>query len=147
MRFPARPPTLRLEVIMSRRTRAWQLLMGASLLLGCNGSGCNPPASTDPIVDKKCGAHTMCPFGYECRYEDGVDPKDPNSLGLCKYVECQLTEPCKESQPSEKDCALPTETLMCDKFDRDHYCSCVRPSSQDVPGTPTTGVPTPGDKP
>ncbi len=129
---------------MSRRTRAWQLLVGASLLLGCN----KPPAAADPIVGKKCGADTMCPFGYECQYDAGIDPKNPNSIGQCKYLECKLTEPCKKPQPLVKNCGLPTETLMCDKFDNDRYCDCVRPTSDEVPSTPTTGgPPTTGAKP
>jgi hypothetical protein len=139
---------------MSRRTRAWQLLIGASLLLGCNGSGCNNGSETTSgkLVGVECGAHTKCPFGYECDY-GAKDPNHPKSVGLCQYVECKLTDLCEKPH---KECPLPQETAICDKFDNDKYCDCVRPSSQDVPGTPTTGgppapttgaTPTSGDKP
>ena len=139
---------------MSRRTRAWQLLFSASLLLGCNGSGCNNPntGTTVDAVDAKCGLHTQCPFGYECNY-GASDPKLPQSVGQCEYKHCGLTDPCKKPQ---KNCALKEETAMCDRRNNDDYCDCVRPNSQDVPNTPTTGGPSPpptggtpttGDKP
>ena len=32
---------------------------------------------------------------------------------------------------------------MCDRKDNDKYCECLRPNSEDVPVTPTTG----GDPP
>lgn len=137
---------------MSRRTRAWQLLFSASLLLGCNGSGCEPYPVPGKLVDVECGAHTKCPFGYECDY-GAKDPNHPNSVGICQYVECKLTDVCEKPHI---ECPLPQEIAMCDKFADDKYCDCVRPNSQDVPGTPTTGgpaapttgvTPTGGDKP
>ena len=130
---------------MSRRTRAWQLLFSASLLLGCNGSGCNPEPETGKIVDVECGAYTTCPSGYECIYGAGINPDNPKSIGKCEYKECGLMDLCKKPQ---KRCPLKEETAMCDRFDNDKYCDCVRPSSQEVPSTPTTGgTPTTGDKP
>ncbi len=126
---------------MSRQTRAWQLLLGASLLLGCNSTATN---TTDIVEGTKCGAHTKCPFGYECNY-GGSDPNNPQSIGECKYKECGLKDVCKKPQ---KLCALDQETAMCDRFDNDKYCECERPNSEEVPSTPTTGVPpTTGDKP
>lgn len=137
---------------MSRRTRAWQLLLSASLLLGCHGSGCNPPTKsqlTDAILDEECNHKTKCPGGYECDF-GSADPSNPNSLGTCTYVECGLTDICK--QPQTK-CGLPQETALCDKRNNDKYCECQIATSQEVPstptggGTPTTGgPPTTGDK-
>jgi hypothetical protein len=126
---------------MSQRTRAWQFLLGASLLLG---SGCKTTAG-DEIKDKVCGVNTPCPLGYKCAYEDGINPSNPQSLGKCAYVECELMDPCKKPH---KQCALPDETAMCDRETNDKYCECVRPSSQELPNTPTTGAPpTTGVKP
>ena len=127
---------------MHRRTRAWQLLFSASLLLGCK----NPEPADGKLVNVECGAYTKCPSGYECNY-GGKDSKNPKVTGLCEYVTCGLTDLCKKPHP---ECSLKEETAKCDKFDNDHYCECIRPSSQDVPtgGTgPGDPTPTTGDKP
>ena len=132
---------------MSQRTRAWHFLLSASLLLGCNGSGCNPPKKsqlTDAILDEECSKMTKCPAGYECDF-GAANSSDPNSLGTCTYKECGLTDLCKTPHT---ECALSDETAMCDRRKNDKYCECQRPSSQEVPSTPTTGgPPTTGDKP
>ena len=129
---------------MSRQTRAWLVLVSTSLLLGCNGSGCKPEPEAGKLVDVQCGAYKKCPSGYECNY-GGSDPKNPKNFGLCEYVECGLTDLCEKPQTR---CALKVETPLCDKFDNDKYCECVRPNSEEVPSTPTTGgTPTTGDKP
>lgn len=114
------------------RRRTWQLLATVALALGCN----NPTPSADPIEDAVCSNKTKCPAGYKC----DNNTADPHSTGKCVYQECGLTDLCKKPQ---KQCPLKEETAMCDKKDNDKYCECVRPNSEDVPTTPTTG----GDPP
>lgn len=119
---------------MSRRTRAWQLLVGVTLLLGCT-----KPNERDPEPEDKCSTKTACPAGHKCDF-GSQNPSDPTAIGRCKYQVCGLTELCEKPQA----CLAGQETAMCDKENNDKFCGCVRPNSQDVPGTPT---PTTGDKP
>ena len=116
---------------MSRRTRAWQLLVSATLLLACNQD------ETDKVEGTPCTKDTKCPAGYDCTN----DPGNPKSVGECKYRECGLTDLCKKPQTQ---CLLKTETAMCDKKNNDKYCECIRPNAEDVPATPTTGAPSTG---
>lgn len=120
---------------MSQRTRAWQLLVTAILLLACKKDDKINPG--DPYEGATCSNQTKCPFGYKCTN----NAADPLSTGKCEYQVCGRTEPCKEPQTQ---CPLKVETAMCDKFNNDKYCECVRPNSEDVPSTPTTGGPTTG---
>jgi len=120
---------------MSRRTRAWQLLTTVALALGCS-----PTPSADPIEDAVCSNKTKCPAGYECPN----NPGDPLSTGKCEYQKCGLTDLCKKPH---QECPLKEETAMCDRKDNDKYCECVRPSSEEVPTTPTTGGPPTTGKP
>lgn len=116
---------------MQRRT--WQLLVTVALAFGC---GSNPEPPEDPVKGATCSNKTKCPHGYKCTN----DPGDPHSTGKCEYQVCGLTDLCKKPH---KECPLPVETAMCDKFDNDKYCECVRPNSEEVPTTPTTGDPPP----
>ena len=117
---------------MSRRTRAWQLLVCVPLLWACH----KEDKTNETAEDEACSQYTKCPAGYKCTN----DPGDPQSAGVCKYQACGLTDLCKKPQ---KDCPLKSETAMCDRFDNDKYCECMRPNSAEVPTTPTTGDPPP----
>lgn len=121
---------------MSRRTRAWQLLVTATLLLACN----KEDKTNDTYEGVTCSNMTKCPSGYKCTN----NPADPHSTGECKYQECGLTDLCKKPQ---KLCPLKQDTAMCDRFDNDRYCDCVRANSEEVPPTPTTGGPPTTGKP
>lgn len=126
---------------MSRRARAWQFFVSASLSFACNDTKTN---TSDIIEGTECSKNTKCPSGYKCDFGSAA-PSDPASLGQCKYEACGLTDPCKKPQ---KACGLPEETAMCDRFNNDAYCECTRPNAQEVPSTPTTGgIPTTGGKP
>lgn len=115
---------------MSRRTRAWQLLMSTTLLLGCV-----KPNERDPPPKANCSTKTACPAGHKCDFK-GANPSDPHALGVCEYETCGLTELCKKPQ----SCLPDKETAMCDKENNDQFCGCVGPNSQDVPSTPTTSA-------
>ena len=97
------------------------------MLLACN----KEDKTNETAEDVACSKYTTCPAGYKCTN----DPGDPQSAGVCKYQACGLTDLCKKPQ---KQCPLKEETAMCDRFDNDKYCECVRPSSEEVPATPTT---------
>ena len=121
---------------MSRRTRAWQILVSVSLLLGCN----KEDKTNETYDDVVCSKYTTCPAGYKCTN----DPGNPQSTGVCLYQECGLTDHCKKPQ---KQCPLDVETAMCDSRNNDKYCECIRPNSEEVPATPTTGGPPTTGKP
>ena len=118
---------------MSHRTRAWQLIVGATLLLGCKQGETN---AEDEVKGAKCGAQTKCPSGYTCDYGTS-NPNNPQSIGKCAYVECGLTDLCKKQEGN--GCLLDKATASCDRFNPDKFCGCVEPLSQEVPTTPTTG--------
>ena len=113
---------------MSRRTRAWQLVVGVTLIMGCS-----KPNERDPPPEKTCSTQTACPAGYKCEYDDA---SGHYAVGHCEYEVCGQTEPCKEP----KTCLPGKETAMCDKMNNDKFCECVGPNSQDVPSTPTTSA-------
>jgi hypothetical protein len=62
---------------MSRRTRAWQLVVSATLLLACHKEDKTGETYDDAI----CSKSTACPAGYKCTN----NPAHPQSTGLCKY--------------------------------------------------------------
>jgi len=115
---------------MSRRTRAWQLLVSATLLLGCA-----KPNERDTPPKDKCSTKTACPAGYECDFK-GANKSDPRAIGVCEYKVCGLTDLCKKPQ----NCLPGQETATCDKENNDKFCGCVRPNAQEVPSAPTTSA-------
>lgn len=119
-----------------RRTRAWQLLVSATLLLACN----KEDKTNDTYEGATCSKYTTCPAGYKC----SNDPGNPQSTGVCLYQECGLTDLCKKPH---KECALKSETALCDSLNNDKYCECQRQNSAEVPATPTTGDPPTTGKP
>ena len=119
--------------------RTWQLFLGVSLVLGCNGP---KTGESDTDVKAKCSTHSACSHGYKCNY-GGANPSDPHAVGECDYQTCGLTDLCKKPQA-----CLPSETASCDKFDNDKFCGCVGLNSEEVPADPTTGgTPTTGGPP
>lgn len=118
-----------------RRTRAWQLLVSATLLLACHKEEKTGMTYDDAV----CSKYTTCPAGYKCTN----DPADPQSTGLCKYQECGLKVPCK----GPMTCIADKESALCDERNLDKLCECATPNSAEVPTPTTGGTPTTGDKP
>jgi hypothetical protein len=100
----------------------------------------------DGFVEKTCSVQSPCGAGYKCLVGSPSGPPvvDPGDLGTCVYQTCGLTRPCDAKDGPFKCAPEAKQTAECDEKNPKHFCECVGPNSEPVPGN-STNPPSPAD--
>jgi hypothetical protein len=102
----------------------------------------------DGYVLPACSLDSPCSAGHLCLRGGlgGTPVKNPGELGECVYQTCGLVRPC-DAKDGPFPCAVEAkQTPNCDEQNPKHFCGCVGPNSEPIPGN-STNPPDPTETP